>query len=55
MEPIAPSEATIAVFRAIVRAGFANAPTKALCAAAGWRLGKRLTRQPMDTVSGGRP
>lgn len=24
-------------------------------AAAGWRLGKRLTRQPMDTVSGGRP
>ncbi|MEV7573142.1 CrcB family protein [Pseudarthrobacter sp. NPDC089323] len=24
-------------------------------AAAGWRLGKRLTRQPVDTVSGGRP
>lgn len=24
-------------------------------AAAGWRLGKRLTRQPADTVSGGRP
>lgn len=24
-------------------------------AAAGWRLGKRLTRQPVDTVSGGLP
>lgn len=38
MEPIAPSETTLAVVRAISRAGFAYAPTKALCAAAGWRL-----------------
>ena len=38
MEAVAPSEAAVAVLRAISRAGFAYAPTKALCGAAGWRL-----------------
>lgn len=38
MEAVAPSEAAVAVLRAISRAGFAYAPTKALCEAAGCRL-----------------
>jgi len=38
MEAVAPSEPAVAVLRAISRAGFAYAPTKALCEAAGWRL-----------------
>jgi hypothetical protein len=38
MEVEAPSEAAVAVLRAISHAGFAYAPTKALCEAAGWRL-----------------
>lgn len=38
MEAVALSEETVAVLRAISRAGFAYAPTKALCEAAGWRL-----------------
>jgi hypothetical protein len=38
VEAVAPSEATVAVLRSISRAGFAYAPTKALCDSAGWRL-----------------
>jgi hypothetical protein len=38
MNPVAPSEATVTVLRAVSRAGFAYAPTKATCAAAGWHL-----------------
>ena len=38
MEAVSPSEAVIAVLRAISRAGFAYVQTKALCAAAGCRL-----------------
>jgi hypothetical protein len=38
MEAVAPSEAAVTVLRAISRVGFAYAPTKALCGAAGWRL-----------------
>lgn len=38
MEAVAPSEAAVAVLRAISRGGFAYAPTKVLCEAAGWRL-----------------
>ena len=38
MEAVAPSEAVVGVLRAISRAGFAYASTKALCEAAGWRL-----------------
>ena len=38
MEAVAPSEPAVAVLRAVSRAGFAYAPTKALCDAAGWRL-----------------
>jgi hypothetical protein len=38
MEIVAPSEATVTVLRAISRAGFAYAPTKTLCEAAGWPL-----------------
>ncbi|HEY1380784.1 MAG TPA: hypothetical protein VGF55_28540 [Gemmataceae bacterium] len=38
MEAVAPSEPVVAVLRAISRAGFAYAATKALCESAGWRL-----------------
>lgn len=38
MEAVAPSEKVIAVLRAISHAGFAYAPTKRLCDAAGWDL-----------------
>lgn len=38
MEAVAPSEAVVAVLRAISCAGFAYAQTKALCETAGYRL-----------------
>jgi hypothetical protein len=38
MQAVAPSEAAVAVLRAIARAGFAYAPIKVLCETAGWRL-----------------
>jgi hypothetical protein len=38
VEAVAPSEAAVAVLRAISHTGFAYAPTKALCGDAGWRL-----------------
>jgi hypothetical protein len=38
VEAAAPSELTLGVLRAISRAGFAYAATKALCDSAGWRL-----------------
>jgi hypothetical protein len=38
VEAVAPSEAAVAVLRGISRAGFAYAPTKALCEGAGWPL-----------------
>jgi hypothetical protein len=38
VEAVAPSEAAVAVLRGVSRAGFAYAPTKSLCGAAGWRL-----------------
>ncbi|MBN9523503.1 hypothetical protein J0H58_34150 [bacterium] len=38
MRAVAPSEASIAVLRAISRSGFSYAQSKSLCDAAGWRL-----------------
>ena len=38
MDAVVPSEATVAVLRAISRAGFVYDSTKALCDAAGWEL-----------------
>jgi len=38
VEVVVPSEAAVAVLQAVSRAGFAYAPRKALCEAAGWRL-----------------
>jgi hypothetical protein len=38
MDAVAPSESAVAVLRAISRAGFAYAPTKALCRGTGWEL-----------------